>query len=249
LAGFRAVNDWLVPWPRWLAIGIALGAIPVLVDFRTGWSVSRAATALLGFPLLLAAVARDRMRGGLTCLATAFIAHALMMMSLAAADPARLAISFPEGQEYLEETHRWILTGESVKYDLGWWGPVHVQLAAVMLLWGYLSLGLVPLLQGLHEIDLMNFYVGQLVASAGHPGPGLLLAWHPWSLCRGVGFIFLTFEIASFSLARLTGEPLSPSSARRRRWLLGLGFLALDVTIKWFFSETVRRTLAHAVGV
>ncbi len=113
-----------------------------------------------------------------------------------------------------------------------------------MLLWGYLSLGLVPLLQGLHEIDLMNFYVGRLLANAGSPGPGMLLAWHPWSRCRGVGFLFLTFEIASFSLARLTGEPLSPWSSRRRRWLLGIFFLRSTPMIKWFGSEAVRQTLA-----
>jgi hypothetical protein len=113
-----------------------------------------------------------------------------------------------------------------------------------MALWGYLSLGLVPLLQGLYELDLMNFYVGRLLAHARGPSPVLLLAWHPWSVCRGVGFLFVTFELASLSLARLTGVPLSTPQRRLTRWGLGVGFLILDAGIKWSCSERVRLALA-----
>jgi hypothetical protein len=244
LDGFRRLGGWLTPWRRWLGVGLALGVGPVLLDYAAGLPLSRTITALLGLPLLLAAAARDRMHPALNCLAVAFLGHTAAVIGLAAIDPDRLALSFPAGREYWQETQLWITTGQSVKYDLGHWGPVHLQLAAVMLLWGYLSLGLVPLLQGLHEMDLMNFYVGRLLAQSPHPGPGLLLAWHPWSLCRGVGFLFLTWEIASWSLARLTGEPLSSPVARRRRWLLGLGFLGLDAVVKWIGSESVRQVLA-----
>jgi hypothetical protein len=244
LHGFRRLDSWLGRWPRWLGLGVALGAVPVLVDHAGGLPISHTATALLGLPLLLAAAARDRLHPGLTCLAIVFLVHSATVIGLAALDPDRLAAVFPDGRDYWEETQHWIATGESVRYDLGWWAPVHVQLTVVMLLWGYLSLGLVPLLQGLHEIDLMNFYVGRLLAQAPAPGAGLLLAWHPWSLCRGVGFLFLTYEVASFSLARLTGEPLSPWRRRRLRWLGGLGFLLLDAVVKWLASDAVRQVLA-----
>ena len=150
---------------------------------------------------------------------------------------------FPPGTEYWAETRLWIETGQSKVYDVGAWVPFHLQLAAVMVVWGYLSLGLVPLLQGLHELDMMNVYVGRLLATA-EPGPGLVFAWHPWSLCRGVGFLFITYELASLSLARLTGERLSTSSRRWWRWGLGVGFLGLDVVIKFFCLEPVRQVLA-----
>lgn len=117
-----------------------------------------------------------------------------------------------------------------------------------MVVWCYLSLGFVPLAQGLYELDLMNVYVGRLLGSS-EPGPGLLFAWHPWSLCRGIGFLFLTFELTSLSFARLTGVQLSRSQRRWFRWQLGLGFLCLDGVIKYFCLEPVRRILAAHLGV
>jgi hypothetical protein len=248
LAGFRALSDNLLPWPRWLGLALLLGLGPVLVDYALGWTTSQVVTALAGLPLLLAAAARDRLHPALTCLGLVVAVHSAGMIALAALDPERLAIAYPPGREYWQETALWIRTGHSEVYDLGWWLPFHLQLAAVMLLWGYLSLGLIPLLQGLYEMDLMNFYVGQLLAHAEGPGVGLLLAWHPWSLCRGIGFLFLTFEVASLSLARLTGEPLSPPGRRWRRWLMGIGFLLADMLIKGTCSETVRQALASQLA-
>ena len=112
-----------------------------------------------------------------------------------------------------------------------------------MAAWGYLSLGLVPLIAGVTQLDLMNFYVGRYLAHAER-GPVVLLAWHPWSVLRGVGFLFLAYELASLSLQRLTGERLSEPAARRRRWGAGVGFLALDCVVKWAWSEGARRLLA-----
>ena len=207
LEGFRALSDWLGRGGHWCAVGLAIGLGPVAVEYFSGWTVSRTLTALLGVPLLLAAVSRDRLHPALTALCLAVLGHSAAFMTLAARDPEGMAQLFPPGIGYWEETRHWIETGESKVYDVGAWVPFHVQLAVVMVLWCYLSLGFVPLLQGLYELDLMNVYVGRLLASS-EPGPGLLLAWHPWSLCRGVGFLFLTYELTSLSFARLTGEHL-----------------------------------------
>lgn len=243
LAGFRALADSLGRGRTWLWLGPAVGVGPVALDALTGLGLSRTVTALLGMPLLLAAVSRDRLHPALTCLCLAVIGHSAAVVALAAVDPGRTERMFPPGIEYWAETRLWIETGESKVYDVGAWVPFHFKLAVVMTAWCYLSLGLVPLTQGLYELDLMNVYVGRLLASAT-PGPGLLLAWHPWSLCRGVGFLFLTYELTSLSLARLTGERLSTPARRCRRWLLGLGFLGLDAALKYFLLEPVRRVLA-----
>src|SRR5262249_10273726 len=132
----------------------------------------------------------------------------------------------------------------SREYDPGWWLPAHVQLLAGMVLFCYTSLGLIPLWQGLYEVDLMNFYVGRLIAHSHAPGLALAVGWPPWSLGRGVGYLFLTYEVTAWSFTGLTGAPPSRPSGRRWRWGLGLAFLGLDVLLKAFFLEDVRRLLA-----
>ncbi len=248
LVAFRTLNEWLARGPRWCAVGLAVGILPVAFEWWTGLAASRTITALFGLPLLLAAVSRDRFYPALHCLCLAVIGHSVSFISLAAYDPAGMSQLFPPGNEYWEETRHWIETGESKVYDVGAWVPFHLQLAVVMVLWCYLSLGFVPLAQGLYELDLMNVYVGRLL-SAAEPGPGLIFAWHPWSICRGIGFLFLTYELTSLSFARLTGERLSTPRARLFRWLIGLGFLFLDGAIKYFYLEPVRRVLAAHLGM
>ena len=242
LAGFRALADWLGFGGRWLGVGLALGILPVLFDWATHLGVSRLITAAIGLPLLLAAVSRDRFHPALTCLCLAVVGHSGAFIALAALDPDCLPHVFPPGLGYWEETHHWLVTGESKAYDVGVWLPSHLQLAVVMVLWCYVSLGFVPLMQGLYELDLMNVYVGRLLASS-EPGIGLIFAWHPWSLCRGVGFLFLVYELTSLSLSRLTGERLSSARWRWRRWQLAVLFLCLDAVGKFYLTEPVRRVL------
>jgi hypothetical protein len=248
LVSFRSLADWLERGPRWCVIGLTLGIVPVALDWWLGVVISQTITALFGVPLLLAAVSRDRFYPALPCLCLAVLGHCAAFISLAALDPEGMSRLFPPGIEYWDETRHWLETGESKVYDVGAWVPSHLQLAVVIVLWCYLSLGLVPLAQGLYQLDLMNVYVGRLLATA-EPGPGLLFAWHPWSICRGIGFLFLTYELTSLSFARLTGERLSTPRRRMFRWLLGLGFLCLDGAIKYFCLEPVRRTLAAQLGV
>jgi hypothetical protein len=242
-----SVQDLEARLPRfsaWVALGVLLGSAPVLLDYATGWCSHRVVTAALLAPLLLAAVARDREARGLTVVGAAFLAHCAAVIVLATRDPEGTAVLCTDGPDYWQRSRDWIATGVSREYDLGWWLPAHVQLLAAVVLFAYTSLGLVPLVQGLYEVDLMNFYVARLLAQAESPGVGLALAWHPWSICRGVGYLLLTYEVTSLSLARLTGVSLSPWPRRRQRWLLGLGFLAADAVVKYLCLEPVRRILA-----
>jgi hypothetical protein len=232
------------PWYRWPLAGLAIGAVPLLVDWGTGWPSSRLVGALLLTPLLLAAIARDSLGRGLGLLVAAYLGHSAVAIALVAHDAGRMASVLPGGEGYWQQSQEWIVTGASPEYDLGWWLPAHCQILGVVSVFTYLSLGFVTLWQGFHEVDLMNFYVGQLLVHSRHPGLALAVGWHPWSLCRGVGFLFLTFEVASFSLARLTGVPLSTPAVRRRRWVVGLSFLLLDGVLKFLLLDTVRGVLA-----
>jgi hypothetical protein len=114
-----------------------------------------------------------------------------------------------------------------------------------MALFTYTSLGFIPLWQGFYEVDLMNFYVGQLLAHSSSPWSALILGWHPWSLCRAAGYFFLTFEVTSVSFERLTGRQMSTPGSRRLRWAAGISFLLLDGATKYLLLDAVRKSLAE----
>jgi hypothetical protein len=230
--------------PSWLLSGAVIGAAPLLADYLLGWRVNHGLSALLLLPLLVAAVARDAVALGLGALAASFGTHAVLAITLVVHDPAGMALMFPEGEAYWGQSRDWLLTGTSREYSPGWWLPAHGQLLAVSTCSTYTSLGWVPLWQGFHEVDLMNHYVGRLVVHSRSPGVALAVGWHPWSVCRGVGYLFITFEVVSISLQRLTGRALSTAARRRNRWAVGLTLLVLDGLLKFFWLEPARQILA-----
>jgi hypothetical protein len=238
------LTRWLGPAWAWAGVGAILGAVPVGIDLLLGTYSSWLVSPVLVFPLLLGAAARDRTLRGIALLAGMGVAHSVATITLAALAPAYWAELLPEGAAYWERSRHWILTGESEEYQLSWWLPGHLQLLAAVVGFAYLSLGLTPLWQGLYELDLMNYYVSQLLVSSADPATALLLGWHPWSVCRGIGFLFLTFELTSFSLERMTATPLSTRRKRLGRWVVGLSFLAGDMLIKYLALEPVRQLLA-----
>jgi hypothetical protein len=224
--------------------GLLLGTAPVWLDYQIGCSASRLLTAVLLTPLLVATVAEDSLGKGAAALGAAFVGHSAAFIALAATDPERLAAIMPAGEAYWQESHQWILTGVSREYDLSWWLPAHLQWLVAVSIFTYLSLGLATFWQGFYELDLMNCYVGQLMANSRNPLLALALGWHPWSLCRAIGFFFITFEVTSFSCERLTGVTLSTCRRRTGRWLAGLSFLLLDGLLKFSLLGTVRQELA-----
>jgi hypothetical protein len=234
----------LGPVPVWIVLGTAIGVLPVLADYFTQWPSARVTTPVLATVLLLAAVASDSMTRGLGALGATFLAHNAVAVALVAFDPAGMAKVVVGGEAYWQQSHQWIATGYSPEYELSFWVPAHFQLLASMVFFSYSSLGLVTLFQGAYEVDLMNFYVGELVAHSQDRWLAIALGWHPWSVCRGIGYLFLTYEIASLSLEHLTGLSLSTRQRRLARWSAGLAFLLIDGIVKYFFLDTVRRLLA-----
>lgn len=238
------VNDCIGALWRWPLIGVLFGVLPLFADYLLGWSLHQWITPLAVLPVLVAAAARDAWLRGVGFMAALLASHCTLAVALSAYDPERMALVLPGGQDYWIKSHRWICGFENPEYHPSSWLPAQIQLLASFLLYGLVSLGAAPLWQGFHELGLMNFYVGRLAAHSDDPALAVLLGWHPWSLCRGLGYLLLTFEVCSLALAWLTATELSTRSRRLARWGLGLSFLALDVVIKYYSMGAIRELLA-----
>lgn len=245
--GVRRWSDRVAPWPIWLTLAVLAGALPMIAAYATGQWSWRLATAAVASLILILAIVRDDMARGLSGVGLAILTHCGLAIGLAATDPDLADRLMPGGRDYWIQSRDWIVTGYNPEYELSTWLPAHAQLALAASALSYASLGFLTLCHGLHEVDLMNYYVGQLIAHADRPGPALVLGWHPWSVCRGLGYLFLTFEIVSISLQRLLGTCLSTRRRRLIRWTIGLGFMGLDAIIKLTLMEPTRAWLAECL--
>ncbi len=233
----------LLDGPLWAPAAIAIGVLPLLLAWVLGGSWHQTASGLLLFPLFLAAVRQDRTVRGLAVVGLCFAAHNAVAITLAAGSP-EVAGMFPDAADYWDKQQVWIRTGVDPEYQVMNWLPAHLQLFVGIVVYCFLSLGMVAFLRGFYEVDLMNFYVGRLIDSSDSVAPALLLGWHPWSALRGLCYLLLTWEIASWSLARLTGRTLSTPERRAARWVAAVVFFGADCVVKLALLEPVRRTLA-----
>jgi hypothetical protein len=229
----------------------ASGLLPLLLCALLGSSLHQPLAAIAVFCVVLASALNGRVGEGLAALALAFGVHCAAGIVLARFWPELAATCFPGGEAYWANNLVWIRTGVDPEYEPLNWVPAHAQLVGAVGLLGYLSMGLIPLFQGFHEVDLMNFYVGRLLAGSNDSVVSLLLGWHPWSVARGLGFCLLVYELAAFSSARFVGRPASPLKPALMRVGLGLTLLLVDGLLKWQLLETVRgaldaRLLEHA---
>lgn len=231
------------PWYGWCLAGLLIGTVPLAVAYAFDWPGHHAVTGMLLMPLLVGAVVRDSLRLAVAGVGAALVGHSALIIGLVANDPASAAAFFPAGEAYWQESCDWILTGRSKEYLLSWWLPAHGQLLVAALLFSYTSLGFVTLWQGLYEVDLMNCYVGRLLLHAQNPAVALTVGWHPWSVCRGVGYLLLTFAIVGVSLERLTGRSFGSGRRRAAVAAAGLGFVLLDGVLKFTLLEPVRQVL------
>ena len=218
--------------------------MPAWLSYAAGVPFGHVVAAVGILPLLAGAVVRDDAVRGLSLLLFMVLGQSTVNVTLAAIDPEGLATVLPAGATYWEESRRWIETGVNPEYELRSWLPEHLRLWIGVPLLTYVSLGIVPLVRGLEQVDMMNYYVGRLIADSNSPWLSGLLGWHPWSLCRGIGCAILIYECVNLSLARLTGRALSSGRRRAARWRAALLFLALDCVVKYTCMEQVRSVLA-----
>lgn len=228
---------------RWLLAGALVGALPLLLALPFGSWLHQPVSAFVLFALLMGPARDDRTGAGVGLLAVAFFAHCSLAIALTAAAPEQASGLFPGGEDYWARQQVWITTGVDPEYAWMAWIPAHFQLLAACVGLGLVSMGMLPLLEGFVEVDLMNFYVGNLVAASEPDLPALLLGWHPWSVLRGICFLFVTFEVASLSQGWLAGRRLSTTRRRLGRWAAAGVFFAADCCVKLLALEPVRARL------
>jgi hypothetical protein len=195
----------------------------------------------IGLTLLCLGLAwRDAWSKAVATIAIAFVSHCGVAIFLACSSPAAAAPMFPDGADYWEKQYAWIQTGIDAEYELSTWAPAHVQLLLGSTMFSFTSLGAVTFYHGFYEVDLMNYYTGQLLSHSRNGPWALALGWHIWSLLRGMGYTILSFELISISLQVFSQKTLATWSRHGWRFALGLCFLASDAIVKAAMTEAVR---------
>ena len=231
----------------WVTAAVLVGAVPLLLALPLHTPMHQAVTGLLAQGLLLGAIARRRWRAGMAAVLLVFAAHCAVGIAAARFAPDLASAVMPGGLEYWQKQVVWIQSGIDPEYEPWNWVPAHLQLAAAVMALGYVSLGLIPFIHGFYEVDLMNFYVGRLLAHSDDAMTSLLFGWHPWSVIRGFAYAFLVYETAAASYRRFTGHTGLRGDARawgRRRLMFGLALVVLDGMVKLAMLEPVRAQLA-----
>ena len=221
---------------------IAVGTLPFLISYATGAPGHQIISALLLMMLCLPCAREDDWVKGISVIAVAYMAHCAVVIALAYTDPQGVAITLPGAESYWQKQIHWIQTGSDPEYKLSAWVPAHLTLLGAAFLFGYTSLGGILFYEGFFEVDLMNFYNAQLMAQSSNHALSLAMGWHIWSWLRGLGYLFIAFEIISLSLRRMTGV----SQVGRFRWQrlgVGLAFLIADGLVKVILLEPVREQM------
>lgn len=240
---FATAAEPILAGRRWLPAAGAVGAVPILAGFALGSPFHQPATGLALALLVLPCVATDRFLRAAGIIAISIFVHSAIAIGLAATSPERTAPILRGSSQYWHSTWNWVRNGADEEYRTKVWLPRHAALVAVAIVFGYTSFGAVPFVRGIEEIDLMNFYVGQLLRSSERPELAILFGWHPWSFVRGLAFAFIVFEVMSVSLERFAGGALSTRRRRIVRWTAGLTFVVIDGTIKVLFAPAIRERL------
>lgn len=235
--------------PTVLATGVIIGVLPPALSILAGagGSYSGLVTACLIVPVLCSLVLRGRASACIFFLAAVFVSHCAFCICVSGALPAAADSSFQGGSRYLDHSLEWIRTGTKPEFEYqSWLGSQLLQVVGVAVL-GFASFGLVPLNEGVYECDIMNFYVGQVTWSSSSPLQTLALAWHPWSICRGIGLLLLLNEAVTLACMVFVARPTQRQGGLRMRLALAALFLALDIALKGIAMEAVQRQLHSAL--
>lgn len=228
---------------RWPLAAVAIGVIPLLASYALAMGGHQVVSACALTFLVLGFAREDAWIRGAAAITLAFLAHSVLAIALTHADPAGAAGVVPGADWYWNKQITWIETGQDPEYALSAWLPAHLQLLGAMGALGVTSFGGAAYYEGFFEVDLMNFYNGRLLDRSASLPLALLLGWHVWSLLRGAGYVFLSFELTSLSLQWISGTRVSNLANRSWRWALGVSFLAADAVTKILLLEPVRQAL------
>lgn len=238
---------------EWASIRLALiaslsvGALPVCVGWVLGTAAHQPLFGLLLTPILIGCLARGRLGLAFLAIAIAIGIHSTIAIYLSATDPSRAASIFQGSAPYWENTRHWIVTGTDPEYDWRHFLPAHLILVTLVLLGGYFTLSALPLMLGIRELDLMNFYVGRLIAEGNDPIAAVVWGWHPWSFIRGLGYSLLLMFATSQALARLKGKSEILPRVSWGMLIVGLALAVLDAFVKITISPMVREKLHNVL--
>jgi hypothetical protein len=222
---------------------LLVGILPFIVSYGFGMLGHQAVSALALTLCCLPYVRQDAWIQGLSLIALAFAAHCAVVITLAQIDPQGVAVVLPDGEAYWHKQLLWITTGDDPEYHWANWVPAHVRLLGGTTLYSYTSLGALTFYEGFYEVDLMNFYTAQLLRQSSSQPLALATGWHIWSCLRGLGYLFITYEVMSLALQHLLRLPLSTWPRRRWRWGMGMALILADALAKAILLEPVRSTL------
>jgi hypothetical protein len=222
---------------------MAAGVLPLALSRAFGVPGHEIVSASAVLPLLLGCLRRNAALKGIALLLVAFLAHSILAMGIAEADPETAARIMPGAQAYWERQRAWVRTGWDLEYEPAVWIPAHLGQFGAGILHSYVSLGWITFFEGFRQVDWMNFYSARLADCSRSPATALLLGWHVWSIARGLGFAVLSVEVLSLSLGRLTGRELSCRRDRVWRWSAALALFVADALFKFFLVHAVQQRL------
>jgi hypothetical protein len=223
-------------------MSLAVGTLPFLISYVTGAPGHQVVSALLLMMLCLPSAREDDWVKGVSIIALTYMAHCAAVIALAYMDPRGVAVVLPGAESYWQKQIHWIQTGTDPEYKLSAWVPAHLTLLGAAFIFSYTSLGGILFYEGFFEVDLMNFYNAQLMSESNNHALSLALGWHIWSWLRGLGYLFIAFEIISLSLRRMTGVSQA-GRLRLSRLGVGLAFLLADGLVKVILLEPVREQM------
>lgn len=224
-------------------MAMLIGTLPLLGSFLLGVPGHPVVSALMLSFFCLGFVAKDRWPACITAIALAFIAHSAVAVVLSRSDPQRCAQIMPEAGNYWDRQHRWITTGVNEEYKVASWLPAHIQMFLGVSIFSFTSFGTVVFHDGFVQVDMMNYYNAQLTGISNDELRAVGFGWHLWSIMRGLGYLFVTYEMISLAFRFFAGRAVSTRQRRALRWSLGAGFLIADCVIKFFAVDAVRLKL------
>ena len=234
---------WCAPatrgW-RWFPSAVLVGVVPLSIALLPRSSGHQFVSALLLAALCLALVWRDAWWKGMATIGTVFAAHSALAILLAYHQPVAAEALFPGGAEYWRKQHEWITTGVDAEYELQNWIPAHAFLLLGTTLFSISSAGVITFHHGFYEVDLMNYYNGQLLHHSQNAFYALSWGWHIWSLLRGLAYTVLSYELIAFALRIFARRAVVAWSQHARRLALGLCLLLADGIAKYYLMELVR---------
>jgi hypothetical protein len=228
----------------WPLYAILAGVVPVLVGYSLGSALHQPITAILLAAPFYSCGLRGLFARALGLVGIIMGLHSGICILLSCLDQPGAAAALSGSSAYWQQTLAWLRTGEDPEYQASAaLLTQHLTLFGSVAIGACLTLGLGPFVEGVFQLDQMNYYVGRLIAQSDHAMGIALLAWHPWSILRGVAYSILAFECMTWMAARLAPEAVHAGHGHGTRLAAAVGLAIADVLAKASLAPFVREQL------